>query len=377
MRQQLSGDALNVLFIGKRFYTNRDALLDRFGRIYQLPMHWARKGANVNLWLVDYHGSEFSEAIDDHAMQVVATPVRRIAFARQLVRAFRTRTGDCPDIVVASGDCYVGLLGYLLARRHGARFVFDVYDKYDEFGAYVRLPGFDLFRFLLGKADACLFASHALMRRLAGEVKSALLVPNGIDTDRFRSQDQAPSRDALGLPRDATLVGYFGSMEPDRGINDLLDAVRLLRQEGMPVELLMAGRVHPSVDLSQPGVRYLGNLPYARIAQVIACCDVLALPYRRSPFMDVATSCKIAEYMASKRPIAATRTPLLLENFPAQALALDDLLAEPENPGSLAQSIRAQLTQRRLVDAPEGWSWQAIAADVGKLLAKLCGSVRT
>lgn len=367
---------MNVLFVGKRFYTNRDALQDRFGRIYQLPMHWARKGANVTLWLVDYHGPDTVEATEG-AMRVVSTPVLKTGFPRQLLRAFRRGASDRPDVVVASGDCYLGLLGYRLAKRHGARFVFDVYDKYDEFGAYVGLPGFDLFRFLLGKADACLFASHALMRQLAGDVKAALLVPNGIDTDRFGALDQAASRDALGLPRDARLVGYFGSMEPDRGIGDLLEAVRQLRQEGLPVELLMAGRADPGQDLDQPGVRYLGNLPHARIAQVIACCDVLALPYRRSPFMDVATSCKIAEYMASERPIAATRTPLLLENFPAQARVLDDLLAEPADPRSLAQSIRAQLTQRRLVHLPEGWSWEAIAADVERLLAELLGQGRT
>lgn len=371
-----SGDTVNVLFIGKRFYTNRDALEDRFGRIYQLPMHWARKGANVRLWLVDYHGSEAAEATDGSGMRVVSTPIRSMAFFRQWFRAFRKGAGDRPDVVVASGDCYVGLLGYRLAKRHGARFVFDVYDKYDEFGAYVRLPGLDLFRFLLRKADACLFASHGLMRRLAGQVKAALFVPNGVDTERFRALDQATSRDALGLPRDARLVGYFGSMEPDRGIGDLLDAVHLLRQNGMAVELLMAGKRHPGLDLDRPGVRYLGTVPYGRIAQVMACCDVLALPYRRSPFMDVATSCKIAEYMASARPIAATRTPLLLENFPTQAQALDDLLAEPGNAASLAESIRAQLGQRRLVDPPEGWSWEAIAADVERRLAEL-STVRT
>ena len=32
----------NILFLGKRFYTNKDALQERFGRIFHLPMEWAR-----------------------------------------------------------------------------------------------------------------------------------------------------------------------------------------------------------------------------------------------------------------------------------------------------------------------------------------------
>lgn len=360
---------MKVLFLGKRFYTNRDALADRYGRIYQLPMHWSRQGADIDLWLVDYHGREATQATEG-TMRVISTPVRGSSFLTELRRAWRRRGDRVPDVVVASGDCYIGLLAYRLARRHRARFVFDVYDKYDEFGSYLRLAGFDLFRFLLGKADACLFASRGLLRRLAGACATSRCVPNGIDTNQFRALDKAASRDLLGLPRDAVLVGYFGSMEPDRGIDDLVSAIRSLREGGMPVELLIGGRPRPDLDLHQPGVRYLGNVPYAQVAHALASCDALALPYRQSPFMDMGASCKIAEYMASGRPIVATRTPNLVENFPAQAAVLGELLAQPGDPASLARSIRAQLAQPRLVDVPEGVTWEAIAADAWQLFER-------
>ena len=40
---------MSVLFIGKRYYTNRDALAERYGRIYQLPWNWANAGVHTHL----------------------------------------------------------------------------------------------------------------------------------------------------------------------------------------------------------------------------------------------------------------------------------------------------------------------------------------
>jgi glycosyltransferase involved in cell wall biosynthesis len=109
-------------------------------------------------------------------------------------------------------------------------------------------------------------------------------------------------------------------------------------------------------------VRYLGNLQHDQVPCALACCDVLALPYRRSEYLDAASSCKIAEYIAMRRPIVATRTPNMLENFPSQAAHLKDLLAEPGDPADLARVIEAQFATRRLVTLPREMEWSAIAS---------------
>ena len=356
-----------VLFVGKRFYTNRDALAERYGRIYQLPLHWAAAGISCHLWLLDYHTRETVRR-RDAALSVVSTPVRGLGWLREWRESVRNPGPDGYRCVVASGDCYLGLVAYRVARRLGARFVFDVYDKYDEFPGYRRLPGFDPFGFLLRHADARFFASRALMARAGGDAARDLLVPNGIDTQHFRPLDRDAGRTALGLPPDVPLVGYFGSMDPDRGVDDLVAAIERLRSEGLPVELVLAGKRRADLDLGRPGIRYLGNLPYAQVPQALASCDVLALPYRHSALLDMASSCKIAEYMAAARPIAATRTPNLSANFPDQARILDDLLAAPGDVASLARSIRAQLAERRLATASPRMAWDAIAADAAARL---------
>lgn len=358
----------SVLFIGKRHYTNRDALTERYGRIFQLPWHWSKAGMSVRLWLLDYHGGKVERSRDDK-LQIINTPLKHPAWMMEWLRqAARFRSFERPDVVVASGDSYIGMLGFVLARAIGARFVFDVYDKYDEFGGFRRPFGFDAFRYLLARADARLFASRALIDSLGVAGGVNLLVPNGIDAERFRPLDKQASRRALGLPEEASFVGYFGSMEPDRGVADLVGAVQWLREGGSQVELLLGGKLSSEVDPNQPGVRYVGNVPFADVPAMLASCDALAVPYRRSTFMDAGASNKIAEALACARPVVATMTPNLTANFPEQVTSLGDRLAEPGDARDLARVLSLQLEHPVLSPMRDGMTWSDIAGTTARAL---------
>jgi glycosyltransferase involved in cell wall biosynthesis len=349
-----------ILFIGKRHYTGKDALEERFGRIFHLPWEWRRSGHEVLLWLVDYH-SRLPEQRQLGELQVVSTPVRGASIWS---RFFRAVTRFRPRVVVASGDCYIGILGWLVARLAGARFVFDIYDKYDEFGGYVRPLGLDLFGFLQRRADLRLFASRALGAEFDGEGKGshAVIVPNGVDGDAFRPLDPALCRRKLDLEAGVLLVGYFGAMEPDRGVADLIEAVQLLRNGGAGVELLVCGRPDPATPLTRDWIRFRGMVPHEQMPQYLNAADVLAIPYRLSSFMDMGASCKIAEYLACGRPVASTATPNLLANFPLQAQQLGEAICRPRDPVDLARAVAYQLEHRILAARPDEHLWPEIAA---------------
>jgi glycosyltransferase involved in cell wall biosynthesis len=351
-----------ILFVGKRHYTGKDALEERFGRIFHLPMEWQRSGHEVLLWLVDYHG-RVPEQRQADGLNVVSTPVRGLSLWSRFLRAL---FGFRPRMVVASGDCYIGLLGWLLARLCGARFVFDIYDKYDEFDGYVRPLGFDLFAFLQRRADLRLFASQALARELesqgARHAQPAAIVPNGVDGEAFRPMDREQCRRELGLEPAANLVGYFGGMEPDRGVVDLVDAVQLLRDRGLGVELLLCGRPDADTPLAHEWIRFRGMVPHESMPTYLNATDVLAIPYRLSALMDMGASCKIAEYLACGRPVASTSTPNLLANFPRQAQQLGEAICRPRDPADLARAIEFQLQHRVVAERPGEHLWPEIAA---------------
>ena len=172
------------------------------------------------------------------------------------------------------------------------------------------------------------------------------------------------SRKQLDLPDDVPLIGYFGSMEADRGVGDLIDAVAGLVEKGIALNLVIGGKANAEINLEYPWVQYLGNLDYKQMPTALASCDLLALPYRQSEFMDQGASCKIAEYIAVQRPVVATRTQNFVANFPTQASELDGLLATPGDAEDLRRCILGQLSERRLVSLPKGVDWREISEQV-------------
>jgi glycosyltransferase involved in cell wall biosynthesis len=363
---------MKILFIGKRFYTNRDAYAERFGRIYQLPYFWSQVGEQVQLWLFDYHSGKSEKRLDD-TLEIATCPVFEFKTWKLLIRQLL-----CPrqfDVVIASGDCYIGMVGWLMAQRNKAMFVFDIYDKYDDFDGYRRLPGFDPFSFLIKRARIRAFASQALLTIIGGRPDGDLLVPNGVDTKQFRSLDMAKSRANVGLPDHVIYAGYFGSMEPDRGVDDLIGAVRLLRSSGINIQALIAGKNPPSHYFDDPAIHYLGNIPFDCMPEVVASADVLVVPYRRSAAMDQGASCKISEYIASGRPVVTTRTPNFLANLPQQALDLADAVCEPGNPQDLARALTVQLANPRYTNLPDGMDWKDIAMNaLARIRSQIVGN---
>jgi hypothetical protein len=123
---------MRILFLGKRHYTNQDTLFQRFGRIYRLPLAWHLAGHEVQLMLLDYHGTGRTVSANDGftAQSLPVSDPRSLAHLSAVMKSIQ------PEICVASGDCFIGLLGHWLTRGTGARFVFDLYDDYRTFGAY-------------------------------------------------------------------------------------------------------------------------------------------------------------------------------------------------------------------------------------------------
>jgi glycosyltransferase involved in cell wall biosynthesis len=347
------------LFLAKRRYTNQDALRERFGRVYRLPLHWHESGHQIELALLDYRGLR-SETSTSDGFPVRSLPMRDPRSMLQLrsnARHFR------PDVVIASGDCFVGFTGLHLAKVAAARFVFDVYDDYSSFGSYRAFAGWDALGHLLRRADLVLYASQSLAGR--HPVNSRwLLVPNGVDPAVFHSIPMAAARKHVGLDNAGTKwVGYFGSMEPDRGVDDLITAVGQLHATDPEIRLLLCGTPRAGMQSLPPWAEYHGVVPHMAMPDYLNACNVLALPYRRSQVMDMGVSCKIAEYLLCDRALAATDTPNFTANFPVQASELASVLCRPSDPDDLARTISMQLLDPRIVSRPEGHTWSRIARD--------------
>ena len=123
----------------KRYYTNKDLIQERFGRLYHLPTQIQRLGCDVKVTALDYrHPMAERHVLEEVIFKTLpATPLQLASSLRQIHGVFRS---DSPDIVVASGDSHIGFLGLQLAHILGAPFVFDVYDYYPAFSGNC-IPG--------------------------------------------------------------------------------------------------------------------------------------------------------------------------------------------------------------------------------------------
>jgi glycosyltransferase involved in cell wall biosynthesis len=347
---------MRIIWIAKRHYTGKDALTERYGRVWELPARWAQRGGETRLELLDYRGGT-THTTRAGQLCVASTPMSSPWGLRAL---WKRSAALRPDVIVASGDCFVGLAAWRLARSVGARFVFDIYDDYRTFGAYKAFFGWDAYGFLVDRADCLFFASQALAMTHSAQTDYRV-VPNGIDPARFHPMDLPETRRQVGLDPNLRWIGYFGGLDVERGVDDLILATSQLHEKDPTIRLLLCGPARPGLRLDKPWIRYDGQVPHSRVPLLLNACDVLALPYRRGPTIDMANSCKIAEYLACKRPIVATDTPNLRANFPLHAAELGPAICRPGDPADLARALDFQLTHPRLASLPLEHTWEAIA----------------
>jgi glycosyltransferase involved in cell wall biosynthesis len=354
---------MDVLFIGKRFYTNRDAYNEKFGRIYQIP-HYISQKKMTHLWLIDYH-TQNTNISNDEQLEITTTPIFSLMFLYMIFKMIFKR----PKLIIASGDCYIGLLGLALSRVIRSTFIFDVYDKYDTFAGYRNLFGINLYQLLLKKSDMCLFPSLKLLNDTNKICQKTFFVPNGIDESLFYPKDKSQARQNFNLENNHLYIGYFGSMETERGIDDLIQATKVVRATGIDLKILIAGTKRIDLTLDDEFIHYLGNIPFNTVSTAMSCCDLLALPYRQSALMDHGSSCKIAEYLALNIPIVSTNSSNFSSNFNLSKTETS-MLSECSDPNSFAQAILNQLKNPYYFKAKDDRTWTYINQQLYTVLFK-------
>jgi phosphatidyl-myo-inositol dimannoside synthase len=153
-----------------------------------------------------------------------------------------------------------------------------------------RLPGSrQLARHVLRGAAGIVAAGSYPAReavRAAGSPLPTLIVPPGVDVDRFRpaaSEDERrATRERFGISPDRPLVLGLSRLVPRKGFDVLIDAIAGV---DAPVQLAIAGagrdrrRLEGRAAARGLGarVRFLGRVPDADLPSLYACADVFAM----------------------------------------------------------------------------------------------------
>jgi phosphatidylinositol alpha-1,6-mannosyltransferase len=125
--------------------------------------------------------------------------------------------------------------------------------------------------------------------RAAGTELPTVVVPPGVDTDRFRPLDageRASVRTDLGLPIDAPLVVAVSRLVPRKGMDTLIRAAVRLRSSQPDLVVAIAGsgrdrrRLESLVESAGAPVRLLGRVPDELLPGLYGAGDVFAMPCR-------------------------------------------------------------------------------------------------
>ncbi len=185
------------------------------------------------------------------------------------------------------------------------------------------------------------------IRVLAGGSGNGVDAGGRFDPARFGPGERLALRAAWGIPADAPLVLFVGRVVRDKGIVELEEAWRRVREELPGAHLLLVGPLESRDPLpgetaerlrADPRVHLAGM--QAESAPFYAAADVVVLPTYREGFPNVAL-----EGAAMGLPVVATR-------IPGCADAVDDgrtgVLVPPRDAPSLAAALLRYLRDPEL-----------------------------
>ena len=146
--------------------------------------------------------------------------------------------------------------------------------------------------------------------------RPAAVVMHGVNCETFHPEaDKAPLRRKLGFPEDALLIGCFGRIRAQKGVDLLVDAALALLPTRPDVRIIFTGRVTDDqrsffeeqvARLTAAGlqdrVTFAGELPWERVVDLYRCLDLFVAPARWEGF-----GLTPLEAMASGVPTVASR----------------------------------------------------------------------
>ncbi|PIZ30722.1 MAG: glycosyltransferase WbuB [Alphaproteobacteria bacterium CG_4_10_14_0_8_um_filter_53_9] len=272
-----------------------------------------------------------------------------------------TPRGEKPDVVMASSPSFFCVFsGWLLARRYGAKFVFEVRDLWPaiflQMGILQRgfiyrvLEGMEMF--LYRRADAIVTVTQSFAHQIAARgIKPSKLwvVFNGVADDNITEAQSAREhattiRGKLGLSPLAKVILYIGNHGEAQALGQIIDAARLMIKR-TDVVFAFVGQGADKEKLEAyargvPNVRFFPSVPAGDVWGYYAMADINLVCLKNIPDFNMFIPSKMFEIMAAKSCAVAC---LRGEGAEIMVSSGSALVTPPEEADKLAAALTVLL----------------------------------
>jgi PEP-CTERM/exosortase A-associated glycosyltransferase len=231
------------------------------------------------------------DLIHAHSPLLTALPSLRVAWQSDLPVVYEMRA-SWEDASVDHGTTTVGSLRYRLSKL--------------------------LETFVLRRVDHVTTICEGLCREIASRgipADKVTVIPNAVDIDKFsyHGGSDLEARRQLGLEPGAT-IGFIGSFYGYEGLDDLLEALVILRDGGVDVQAVLVGggpeevRLREMADELELGdhVRFIGRVSHDEVQAYYRAIDVLVYPRKPTRLTEMVTPLKPLEAMAQGNLVLAS-----------------------------------------------------------------------
>lgn len=260
----------------------------------------------------------------------------------------------------------------IAARRLGLPFQYEMRGLWEltraarqpEFGnSYNYKLGLELEGLVATEADRVFVISEQLglyaQRQWGIPAERLHLLPNCVDGERIKPD---PVR---GVMPDT--IGYAGSIINYEGLDILIDAIDLLRRQGVAVHLHIVGdgEARPALEAQvvalglQSQIRFFGKMTPEEARAHIAQCALVCIPRKKFTVCRVVPPIKLVEALALGKTVIVPDLPVFRDEATAGAIffapgdaadlarVLADTLRDPPRLDALGQAGRRQVLARR------------------------------
>jgi D-inositol-3-phosphate glycosyltransferase len=250
---------------------------------------------------------------------------------------------------------------------------------------------------LTQKADKIIAPSETDMNYLQylyqAQTDKTVVIPPGVDTELFRPLDKMEAKKFIGAEADHKIVLFAGRIEPLKGIDGLIYAMKILTQKHSDCEIclwIVGGDIsqHPSLwskELKKleklrrtlritTSVKFVGQRPQSELPYYYNAAEVVVMPSHYESFGMAA-----AEAMACGVPVITTNVAGVTSFLDEKHRAL---VTSVNNPLLLASQIEQTLIEPELhkkisqevVQKIQDLKWSNIAQKVSQVYQELTQS---